>query len=228
MNRISTRNSPGNNRAGVPFTTTDDDLSGVTSDKDHCFRCHETALALESIARRLINLEKNLKQEAEVARLNDILTPLLPDPAISKSPSTSTYSGHRQNPITGSAMIQRTDLDDILMPYLERSPYAPEDAMFDRIIAECQRIFPHETRQRVVSKIREWYRKRREYMTHRVYNYCNKHYRMQDGKQVISSLRTNDAMVDVIREECSIDVGDDEEARKYVIDRVASFFERRN
>ena len=230
MNRISTRNSPGKGdqvkRNNAPYPA-DAGSHDVISDADHCFRCHETALALESIARRLINLEKNLKQEAEIARLNDILSPLLPDQDSSKS-STSTYSNRLQTHPTGSVTIQRTDLDDVLLGYLEQSPYAPEDNMFDRIIAECQRIFPHATRQRLVSKIREWYRKRREYMTHRVYNYCNKHYRMQDGKQVINVLRANNAMVDSIREECSIDVENDEEARKYVIDRVESFFERRN
>jgi hypothetical protein len=233
MNRISTRNSPGRNshshRGNFPHPAGSGQTED-TIDSDHCLRCHETALALESITRRLINLEKNLKQEAEIARLNDILSPLLPNLDSSKSSSNSNNNNHSriQSTSGGSSTIQRADLDEFLSPFLEQSPYAPDGNTFEQIITDCQRLFPNESRQRIISKIREWFRKRREYMTHRVYNYCNKHYRMQDGKQVIDTLRTNSAMIDTIREECSIDIGNDDEARDYVIDRVESFFERRN
>lgn len=99
----------------------------------------------------------------------------------------------------------------------------PKDSVLETIISECQRSFPKANRAKILS----CNRKRREYMTHRVYNHCNKHYRMRDGKEVLEMLRGNNTELDFIREESKMDVTDDNAAREFAYDRVESFFNRR-
>lgn len=122
-------------------------------------------------------------------------------------------------------IIMRTDLDPILLPYLAQSPHI--DKQLERVVRECQRSYPQATRTTLSRLIREWYRKRREYMTHRIYNYCNKHYRLVDGGMVLERLSGDVGELDRVRAECKLDVVDVEAARAFAYDRVVSFFTRR-
>ena len=143
------------------------------------------------------------------------------------SPPASDNIPHESNiPMAmDTSNVNRTDLDPILLPYLAQSPYVSSDV--ERIITECQRTFPHASRAALGQLIREWFRKRREYMTHRVYNYCNKHYRLMEGKEVLNMLRNNEQALDAIRDECRLDITEVTASRDFAFDRVESFFMRR-
>ena len=212
----------------------------TNSTNAHCDSCHMTADALESILRRLTNLERGMYQPIRPA-LADIaadvlnLHPSSPPDAVPPTSTTGTSSiapagpDVRRSSSNNSSPheVQRTDLDRFLLPHLHHSSKVPAEDILKAIISEYQRAFPHTNCTKLNSRIKEWYRKRREYMTHRVYNYCNKNFRLRDGQEVLEMLRGNAQVLDEIREECKLDVTDAHAAREYAYDRVESFFNRR-
>jgi hypothetical protein len=96
-----------------------------------------------------------------------------------------------------------------------------------QITLEIRRVYPYLDPSLIGKTVKEWFRKRREYMTHRVFNYCNKNFRMQDGQHVLAQLRRDVAMQDAVRRDCNLDITDDLAARSYIIERVESFFSTR-
>ena len=146
-----------------------------------------------------------------------------PSSASNNSVPVSCY--HSAPPDTLDRIVNRTDLDPILVPYLQADAYAPDD--IEMVVDTCQRSFPYASRTSLGQLIREWFRKRREYMTHRVYGYCNKNYRLREGGEVLEWLKHNVDELDAIRQGCNLDVTDVKAARYYAYDRVESFFNRR-
>jgi hypothetical protein len=122
---------------------------------------------------------------------------------------------------------RRTDLDPYLLPFLVRSPYlTPEQMAF--VMPEMQRAFPLAKKERLESLTREWFRKRREYMTHRINAYCDRMYCMQVEADVLPYLQSDELQLDEIAWKCKLDVTEcQEEARAYVLERVTSYFHNR-
>ena len=207
-----------------------------TARRENCSVCMNMRNTLDMISRRVTFLESYLIGGTPASSSsNAIVAPSTPPASdnaaamaamlpldLMTTPIVTESSSIANN---GDIRVGRTDLDPILLPYLNKSPYVGDD--LERIVTECQRTFPHSSRSALNQLVREWFRKRREYMTHRVYNHCNKQYRMRDGKEVLKSLRGNAQALDEIREECRLDVTDVNAARDFAYDRVESFFERR-
>lgn len=122
---------------------------------------------------------------------------------------------------------QRTDLDDFLLPYLAQSPHLMSEQM-PTVLDALQPHFPHVSTEALASLVREWYRKRREYMTHRVNAYCDKHFCMLTELEVLPGLVADRMQQEAILRAVRLDVTDNDEcARQYLVERIAAYFANR-
>ena len=107
-------------------------MNTISTANMHCEFCHETALALESVLRRLVNLERGLQQSREVSDLNEMLNSSSSNPLSSSNATTNPSTVSELSPPSLQAAaelrrsssvssmtsdVQRIDLDRYLLPY---------------------------------------------------------------------------------------------------------------
>jgi hypothetical protein len=211
--------------------------SGRTPLREHCQMCHATSRALQGFLQRLGNVEQcisfiqqqrfpqAIQAQHFSAAANSAFssTSLHAGPLGSIHSSKSSLSSQNGNPSVKS--VPRSEFDRFLLPFLERSAKL-SDADLESAVQICLLHFPECSRDELKSRIREWFRKHREYMTHRIDTHGKKNYRLRTRQEVMAEL-ADIRNIDRIRQECSLELKADQEAREYVLERVSSYFDRR-
>ena len=227
-NRPNNRNCHNNNNNN----NNRDDRSG-NDQLDECQVCKSVPESLLDISNRLTTIERHFLPRSNMGGQQSISVTSLESCDSASNPITNvknmgrgSSSAQSHQISSTSRSLSRTDLDPFLEHLIQRSPYINETQL-PQATREIRRAFPYVEPSLIGKAVKEWFRKRREYMTHRVFNYCNKNFRMQDSGEVLCKLKNDIDMQDFLRRSCNLDVVDDTAARNYIIERVESFFSTR-
>lgn len=202
----------------------------------HCQWCVSIPHYLAALDRYLSNVEAALNAAEQPTGGSVAVSPAgyahwLPSSSTANTPTSTTPSTMPSPLSNGNASrgglgarrdLRRQDLDDLLLPFLRKSAHLPVRTL-DAALAQTLRLYPLCPRPKMTSLIREWFRKKREYMSHRVHIYCRKH---GITRAHVDHLASHPDLLDDVRDQCGIEITDDRAARKFVLERMAGFFEK--
>lgn len=124
--------------------------------------------------------------------------------------------------------VSKSCLDRVCTSTLDHT-YDPSKTQLTELAMVVERYVPNIDRRTIMSAIRKWFRKRREEMGARVFQYCRSELRVptQEIAGFVRGLRQNRQLLDTIIVKASIEIKRKETAREFVVEKIESFFRRK-
>lgn len=137
------------------------------------------------------------------------------------APASSPAAMVRSGPLT------LKDISMFASSTLTRTAY-PLEQDLQEIVQDLQAAYPDLDADQLLSKVKEWFRKQREYMTHRISTAIRKQLknRALDAKDFYQGAMTNNDFLDKAFEQSRIQIKDHANRREFIRSKIKSYYER--
>ena len=122
-------------------------------------------------------------------------------------------------------------MEQTCFPILKRTPN-PDRVQLNRIVDDLLHPFPDMTRKELAQKVREFFRKRREYMNGRLDTAIRNHLAnikiesVEEAGTLLGFIAQNNGFTEYIQHKAQIDIEDVETARLFVSNRIRTYVQK--